>query len=568
MSFGVIMLVHTNFDRVERLARHWAAGGCPVVIHVDSVVPKHKFSDLRAALSDKPQILFSKRHRCEWGTWAMVAATLDASELMLDSFPDIGHVYLASGSCLPLRPVADLRAFLQSHSETDFIESVCTGEVAWAMCGLNHERFTLRFPFSWKRNRRLFDWYVNFQRRWKMRRRLPDGLVPHMGSQWWCLTRWTLQAILKDQRRPVYDTYFRRVWIPDESYFQSLARHHTRRIQSRSLTLAKFDFQGKPHVFYDDHLALLRRSDCFVARKIWPKADLLFEAFLTDPIREGEARDAQPSQIARRFSRARTTRAQGRVGLRMQSRFPHPGSENRLTAAPYTVFEGFSELFVDFESWLADATGTTVHGHLFDPNGVAFANGAEYGPGGLSNSAVLRDYDALGFLRSLIWNARSSRQCFMYGPRDTRIIGNILSTDSSARINVISGAWIIPLFRAGGRLGPLRTKAAHLQNIEEAHLNALRDLSCRARVQIWTLAEFLEDPFETLTPLIDKTRAPDHPKSVCAPLIVDLRGLGNFLQRLRDGGMDPYLCGEFGFDLEEVARRAQRQLPHVVGGDR
>ena len=30
---------------------------------------------------------------------------------------------------------------------------------------------------------------------------------------------------------------------------------------SRSLTLSKFDFQGKPHVFYDDHLDLLARDE-------------------------------------------------------------------------------------------------------------------------------------------------------------------------------------------------------------------------------------------------------------------------------------------------------------------
>ena len=59
-------------------------------------------------------------------------------------------------------------------------------------------------------------------------------------------------------------------------------RLHAARVESRSLTLSKFDFQGKPHIFYDDHLQLLRRSDCFVARKIWPRANLLYNTFLTD----------------------------------------------------------------------------------------------------------------------------------------------------------------------------------------------------------------------------------------------------------------------------------------------
>ena len=40
MSVGIIMLVHTAFDRAEQVARHWAAAGCPVVIHVDRAVPR------------------------------------------------------------------------------------------------------------------------------------------------------------------------------------------------------------------------------------------------------------------------------------------------------------------------------------------------------------------------------------------------------------------------------------------------------------------------------------------------------------------------------------------------
>ncbi len=111
-----------------------------------------------------------------------------------------------------------------------------------------------------------------------MRRRIPEGLHPHLGSQWWCLTRATLKAILRDPRRPEFDRFFRRVWIPDESYFQTLVRRHSICVESRSLTLAQFDGQGKPYVFYDDHGDILAQSGCFVARKIWPRATALYDA--------------------------------------------------------------------------------------------------------------------------------------------------------------------------------------------------------------------------------------------------------------------------------------------------
>ena len=360
------MLVHEALDRAEQVARHWAGHGCPVVIHVDKRVTRLR---ARRPSSDRSPIwtmsVSAPRHRCDWGTWSLVAASQSGSRMMLDRFPMVRHVFLASGSCLPLRPVPELIRYLDERPMTNFIEIGDHQDVPWTIGGLDSERFTLRFPFSWKKRRELFDWYVRVQRRWKFKRRIPDGIVPHLGSQWWCLTRQTLSAILDDPDRATYDRYFRRVWIPDESYYQTLVRLYSNNIESRSLTLSKFDFQGKPHIFYDDHLQLLRRSDCFVARKIWPKADRLYRSFLTEGGQIMTGAEPNPGKIDRVFAKAVERRTRGRPGLYMQSRFPSEGAENGKTCAPYSVFEGFAELFEGFETWLAKVTGARVHGHLY-----------------------------------------------------------------------------------------------------------------------------------------------------------------------------------------------------------
>ena len=73
MSVGIIMLVHTAFDRAEQVARHWAAAGCPLVIHADKSVPAKTYNAFVNALSDLPDVRFCKRHRCEWGTWGLLS---------------------------------------------------------------------------------------------------------------------------------------------------------------------------------------------------------------------------------------------------------------------------------------------------------------------------------------------------------------------------------------------------------------------------------------------------------------------------------------------------------------
>lgn len=553
------MLVHTALGRAEQAARHWAAAGCPVVIHVDKGVARATYERFVASLSDVKSVEFSKRYRCEWGTWGIVAASQSASELMLERFRQVRHVYLASGSCLPLRPVEELIEYLEARPQTDFIESATTADVPWTVGGLDHERFTLRFPFSWKRNRFLFDKYVELQRRLRLRRKIPNGLTPHMGSQWWCLTRQTLSAILQDPDRAEYDRYFRQVWIPDESYFQTLARQYAIKIESRSLTLSKFDFQGKPHIFYDDHLQLLRRSDCFVARKIWPYADRLYEAFLTDPAGAMKRTEPNPGKIDRIFAKAVDRRTRGRPGLYMQSRFPNEDWENGVTAAPYSVFCGFSEVFENFDPWLAKATGARVHGHLFAPDRAHFAEGQTTIHGALSEAPKLRDYNAAAFLTNLIWNTRGERQCFQFGPADNQTINWRMAKDPNAQISVISGAWAVPLFRSNRNFLDIRKEAAAMQKIESDFLNVLRSPYTKARVRIWMMAEFIEAPMEPLQGILDEIGPTQQRRLSEVPKMVDLSGFGQFLQNLKNQGMHPYLMGDFpverGFETQVEAPR-------------
>lgn len=564
MTVGVIMLVHTALARAEQVARHWAASGCPVVIHVDKKVDRATFNTFKTAMEDVPHIMFSKRHYCEWGGWGITAATQGAAEVMLKNFDDVRHVFLASGSCLPLRPVQELIDYLDARPRTDFIESATTSDVPWTVGGLDIERFTLRFPFSWKTQRRLFDRYVAIQRFIGLKRRIPKGIVPHMGSQWWCLTRQTLSAILQDPDRDVYDRYFRKVWIPDESYFQTLARLYSVNVESRSLTLSKFDFQGKPHIFYDDHLQLLRRSDCFVARKIWPHANRLYDAFLTDEEGALKKTEPNPGKIDRIFAKAVDRRTRGRAGLYMHSRFPNEGWENGVTCASYSVFQGFAELFEGFETWLSKATTARVHGHIFAPDGAEFHGEQRVIHGGLSENPNLRDYNANAFLSNLIWNTRGERQCFQFGPMDTQKVAWKLAKDPNAQVSVITGAWAVQLFGSNQNFSDIRREAARLQKIENKFLTCLRSPYAKARIRIWSMAEFIESPMEPLQTIIDEIGNAPQRRLTEAPKMADLKGFGQFLQNLKNQGMHPYLMGDFPIE-EGLQQQPQKQRkPYLV----
>ncbi|MDM7458566.1 MAG: beta-1,6-N-acetylglucosaminyltransferase, partial [Paracoccus sp. (in: a-proteobacteria)] len=362
IRLGVIMLCHADLDVAAHMARIWAESGASLAIHVDARAPKAQRSAMKAALADLPGITFIRPRICHWGRFSLVEATLDAARNLLDAHPDLTHVYLASGTCLPLRPIADLRAYLALDPECDHIESVNALDVGWTVGGLNEERFTLYFPLDWRRHRNAFDRLVAIQRRLGIKRRIPRGLTPHLGSQWWCLTTATLRAILNDPRRPEFDRYFRLTWIPDESYFQTLVRRHALRIESHSLTFAKFDHLGRPYQIYDDHIALLEDSRCFVARKLWPGATGALAHFPRPQNGPGNAAPPQNARLTRAVNQTVHRRVLGRPGLYMQSRFPRDGCENGKTSAPYAVFQGFGDIFIGFEEWLAAQLDADVHG--------------------------------------------------------------------------------------------------------------------------------------------------------------------------------------------------------------
>ncbi len=549
------MLVHEALDRAAEVARFWHSSGCPVVIHVDTCVDADAFEEFASSLSGCENVHFDRRRRCEWGTWALVEASQSAAERMLERHPEVTHVYLASGACLPLRPVADLRRYIAARPAIDFIESVAVEDVPWAKGGLDEERFQFSFPFAWKRQRMAFDLWVKVQRFARRSRALPEGLQPHLGSQWWCLTRETLERIVSDPRRRELESYFRSVWIPDESYYQTVVRLYGCKVESKSLTLSKFDFQGKPHIFYDDHMDMLRRSQCFVARKIWPRADALYSAFLSG---QRSPSDNVPAtgEIDRTFARAVERRTQGRNGLNSASRFPSPRHKHGLTASGYAVFQGFDQVFEQFEAWVASSSRLNVHGRLFDPERARFSGGATTYAGGLVDTAELRDYNPAAFLQNLIWNTRGEAQAFLYGPGDCQNISAFLSRDENARIYAVSGAWAVGLFRSRKGAAAVRREAARLQQNEAAFLDLLRGSKARARARIWSLAEFLDHPNEVLQTLVDENGpvAPSH--LLEAPIMHDLTGLAAFLQDLKNQGMLPHLAG----DVAEV-ERVERPMP-------
>jgi hypothetical protein len=111
-----------------------------------------------------------------------------------------------------------------------------------------------------------------------LKRTLPTGLVPHGGSQWWCLTRKCVAHIDRYLREnPAVIRYFRRAFIPDECLFQTVVMNSpfAERVTGVDPTLLDWTRPNPnvPRTFTFEDLPYLRQSDLLYARKFDAERD-------------------------------------------------------------------------------------------------------------------------------------------------------------------------------------------------------------------------------------------------------------------------------------------------------
>jgi len=319
-KIAYILLCHKDPDAIILQAERLTASGDFIAIHFDARASDEDFAKIRDALRGNENVVFARRRiKCGWGEWSLVQATLNAVEAAEAAFPRATHFYMLSGDCMPIKSAEYARAFLDDR-DADYIESFDFYASGWIKTGMKEDRLIYRHFLNERTHKRLFYLSRDIQKALGLRRNTPHDLEIMIGSQWWCLRRRTVEAVLEfiRARRDVV-RFFRTTWIPDETFFQTLVRHLVpeEEIVSRSLTFLMFTDYGMPVTFYNDSYDLLLGQDYLFARKISPEATelkrrlgRLYNSGRTDFAISNEGRELYKFLAGR-----------GRVGRRFAPRF-------------------------------------------------------------------------------------------------------------------------------------------------------------------------------------------------------------------------------------------------------
>ena len=318
-KIAYILLCHKDPEAIIRQAEMLTAAGDYITIHFDARAATEDFSTIRNALAGNANVVFARRIKCGWGEWSLVQASINAAAAAVDAFPRATHFYMLSGDCAAIKSARFVHDFLDAE-DVDYIESFDFFESDWIKTGIKEERLTYRHFFNERKRKWLFYTSFNIQRRLGLRRAIPADIEVQIGSQWWCLRRRTIEAILDftRQRRDVM-RFFRTTWIPDETFFQTLVRHLVpeSEIRTRTLTFLLFTDYGMPVTFYNDHYDLLISQDFLFARKISPEAISLKQRL--GALYSDDRAEFKISNEGRNLFKFLTGR--GRIGKRFASRF-------------------------------------------------------------------------------------------------------------------------------------------------------------------------------------------------------------------------------------------------------
>lgn len=276
VKVSFILLAHESPEHLKDLLGALLSAGSNVYVHHDATAS----GDLSSAVSKwgydqlPGKVHFAKRVKVVWGEWSIVQATLNCIASIQQYDTDSDYFMLISGSCMPVKPVHLLEEYL-AETKKDHIEAVNAEKYTWVTAGLQKQRWSKYHFFNWRYQTFLFDTSLKIQRKLKIKRVLPLKHTAHMGSQWWCLRRKTLDKVWSTyQNKKALKSFYKRTWVPDELFFQTMVANLVPENERDSELMTRYTFNdwGIPRVYYNDDYAELLGESRFFVRKVSHRA--------------------------------------------------------------------------------------------------------------------------------------------------------------------------------------------------------------------------------------------------------------------------------------------------------
>jgi hypothetical protein len=236
MKIVYLILAHNLPQQLARLVNILNNKDSHFFIHFDgrSKVP---MEEVKQWLFSSPNVHFvPRRHKCRWGQFSLVRATMTCIETLLTSGIEFDYVFLLSGQDYPIKNLSYIESFLKKNQGKQFI--------TWFSLEQENELTHQSGPFqSMKRIENLHLFFRSRSIHLPIKRKFPNNFSPYGGSQWWTLSRDCINWLAKFTREnPDFVNFFKYTFIPDELFFQSIIMNSSFKEDTVNNNLRYVDF--------------------------------------------------------------------------------------------------------------------------------------------------------------------------------------------------------------------------------------------------------------------------------------------------------------------------------------
>ena len=268
-----LIIAHKSPQHVKRLVVALNDDTSMFFIHLDKRVTLDLFKPL---FKDCINVEFVEpRAQSIWGGFGILEAHINSYLFIKKRVEHFSHVILLSGQDFPLKTNDYINTFLQNHLEHSFIEYFPLPNAGWGPFGgmERYQKFHLQFtrlPVFVKRLQRVF----NFAYKLKWYRKIPKGMKPFGGSDWYILNKkafdYMVDFIVKNKR---IVSFFKFGFHPYELFFQTVLLNAGDEIASSLINdNKKYTNWSKPAgpypaILLKEDLPLLLNTDKLFARK-------------------------------------------------------------------------------------------------------------------------------------------------------------------------------------------------------------------------------------------------------------------------------------------------------------
>ncbi|MDZ8108093.1 MAG: beta-1,6-N-acetylglucosaminyltransferase [Nostoc sp. DedQUE12a] len=294
MKIAYIILGHKSPDQIKRLVCKLNTEGVSFLIHFDKKSENKLYKKLVDEVSIFPNVYFIKRYKIYWGDFSIVRATIEAIKEIFIKNISFDWVILLSGQDYPLKSNNQIQETLQTNEDRLFIShcvypakesKVMNNTYRIDYYHINIFNIRLVFPgdlaFNTANESRIkrFIWLRWFSLVWlylvklfPIKRKFPEGFIPYVGSQFWCLSKDCITYIYNFiLQNPGFVKFFNYVDIPDEMFFQTIILNSMFRDRVASENLFYIDWKNPnpkyPRTFVKNDFEILVNCQKLFARK-------------------------------------------------------------------------------------------------------------------------------------------------------------------------------------------------------------------------------------------------------------------------------------------------------------